>query len=290
MSNVFENPIELLEGMWPTPLLRLGIGKDLWAKLEFYNPFSRSIKDRTAYFLFKEAMKSKPAEIVEASSGNTAIALAALSAIASVRFTAFIPSTAPQSFRTILEILGSEVVEAGTKTTDLIPLVKSYAEKIGAVNVDQFTNRVNPEAHYSTTAKEIASQLSNIGKSPRRVIATMGTGGHIAGIVKFFRPMGVEVIGVQPAVGERIPGIKRQEVENPFIKEYPPSRVVEVTFEEAVEGIRDVARGSGILVGPTAGATVAAFKKLETGKEDTTVLVFPDDVYKYLDEIGQDQT
>lgn len=57
--HVFEDSIDLLEGMWPTPLLKLNIGKDVWGKLEFYNPFSRSIKDRTAYYLLRRRLRGK---------------------------------------------------------------------------------------------------------------------------------------------------------------------------------------------------------------------------------------
>ncbi|TRM73070.1 cysteine synthase, partial [Sulfolobus sp. A20-N-F8] len=66
--------------MWPTPLLKLKIGDDVWGKLEYYNPFSRSIKDRTAYYLFKQALVNNSRQIVEATSGNLGVALASLSA------------------------------------------------------------------------------------------------------------------------------------------------------------------------------------------------------------------
>lgn len=69
-EKVYYNPIQLLEENWPTPLLKLSIGQDVWAKLEFFNPFSRSIKDRTALFLFREALKADATQITEATSGN----------------------------------------------------------------------------------------------------------------------------------------------------------------------------------------------------------------------------
>jgi len=285
VSNVFENSIELLEGSWPTPLLKLRIGKDVWGKLEFYNPFSRSVKDRTAFFLFREALKKDIKWIAEASSGNTAIALASLSAIFGVKFTAFIPLTSPSSFKSVLSLLGAEYVEAGDRTTDLVPLVKEFAKRFGASNLDQFSNPVNVEAHYQTTAKEIWEQMESVGKKPRRIIATVGTGGHLAGMVKFFKEVDptVKVVGVQPAEGERIPGIKRQSSDNPFLRSYPPDELVDVRFKDALNGIRAVASVDGILIGPSAGATVAAYLMEQT--DDTTVLIFPDDVFKYLDEI-----
>jgi len=283
--HVFEDPIELLENMWPTPLLKLKIGEDVWAKLEFYNPFSHSIKDRTGWFLFKQALENNANEIVEATSGNLGIALASLSAIFNKKFTSFIPAKAPQSFKVMMKILGAQVIQAGKSTTELLPLVKQYSKSTGALHLDQFRNPLNYMTHYYTTAKEIDEQLEYLNKKPQRIIATAGTGGHLTGIAKYFKEKygsDIEIIGVQPAEGERIPGIKRQD-ENSFVGLVKIDRMIDITRKEAVEGIVDVARSSGILIGISAGATVAAYKKLADDK--TTVLVFPDDAFKYFMEL-----
>lgn len=289
--HVFTNAIELMEGMWPTPLLKLNIGNNVWAKLEFYNPLSHSIKDRTALFLFKEALKRKTEHLVEATSGNTGIALSALSAIYNVKFTVFVPSTAPSAFPVLMKLLGSEVISAGSSTNDLLPLVKRLSSFGGYTHLDQFNNEVNVLAHYETTAKEIEAQCNNAGINLRRIIATAGTAGHLVGIAKYFKEKKgdeIEIIGVHPAEGERIPGIKRVTPDNKFLKMTKIDRLVDVTLKEAVEGVKDVARKSGILIGLSAGATVAAFKKLglidDTG---ATVLIFPDDAFKYINELSQ---
>ena len=289
--HVFDNPIQLIEGMWPTPLLKLSIGENVWAKLEFYNPFSHSIKDRTALFLMKEAIRRNVKSLVEASSGNTGIALAALAAIFKINFTVFIPSTAPSSFKVLSKLLGANVVSAGSSTTELLPLVKKLSEFNGYTHLDQFNNEINVLAHYETTAKEIDEQAKSAGIKVRRIVATMGTAGHIVGIAKYFKEKyndEVEIIGVEPAKGERIPGIKRvtDDENNKFLKMVKIDKIVEVKLQEAVSGVIEVARNDGILIGLTAGATVAAYKKIMEDSKEATILIFPDDAFKYVDELA----
>ncbi|MCI2414540.1 MAG: PLP-dependent cysteine synthase family protein [Candidatus Aramenus sp.] len=284
--HVFENPIELLEGMWPTPLLKLSLGKELWAKLEFYNPFSKSIKDRTAWYLFKQALESGKEEVTEATSGNVGVSLSAFSAIFSRKFTAFIPSLAPKTFKVAMKVLGANVIQAGSSTNELLPLVKKYSSMTSALHLDQFSNPLNVKAHYETTAREIDEQLKSVGRRVERIIATAGTGGHLTGLSKYFKERypDVEVIGVQPAKGSRIPGIKRQEGDG-FVSQASVDRIMDITLEEAFEGVKKVAKSSGILIGLSAGATVAAYEKI--ADERVTVLVFPDDMFKYIDEIAE---
>ncbi|WP_184650941.1 cysteine synthase family protein [Sulfurisphaera ohwakuensis] len=283
-----------MQGMWPTPLLKLNIGNDVWAKLEFYNPFSHSIKDRTALFLFKEAIKQNAKSIVEATSGNTGIALSALSSIFKINFTVFIPSTAPSSFKVLMKILGANVISAGNSTTELLPLVKKLSEFNGYTHLDQFHNEINVLAHYETTAKEIDEQTKVSGIKVKRIIATMGTAGHIVGIAKYFKEKygdDVEIIGVEPAQGERIPGIKRvtDDKDNKFLKIAKIDKIIEIKFREAVEGVIDVARNDGILIGLSSGATVSAYKKVirESKGEGATILIFPDDAFKYVNELEE---
>ena len=289
--HVFDNPIQLIEGMWPTPLLKLSIGENIWAKLEFYNPFSHSIKDRTALFLFKEAIRRNVKSLVEATSGNTGVALSALSAIFKINFTVFIPSTAPSSFKVLSKLLGANVITGGSSTTELLPLVKKLSEFNGYTHLDQFNNEINVLAHYETTAKEIDEQTKSVGIKAKRIIATMGTAGHIVGIAKYFKEKyndEVEIIGVEPAKGERIPGIKRvtDDENNKFLKMAKIDKIVEVKLQEAISGVIEVARNDGILIGLTAGATVAAYKKIMVDSKEATILIFPDDAFKYVDELG----
>ncbi|MEM0374653.1 MAG: cysteine synthase family protein [Sulfolobaceae archaeon] len=274
--------------MWPTPLLKLKIGSEVWAKLEFYNPFSRSIKDRTAWFLFMDVLRRGYSKIVDATSGNTGIALASLARIYNKEFIAFLPQTSAKVFKSFMKILGAKIIEAGNSTNEILPLVRQFASSFNIYHVDQFTNVANLIAHYETTAKELDEQLRSIGKKPERIIATMGTAGHIAGIAKYFKERygkSIEIIGVQPAEGEKIPGIKRQSEDNVFLKQVEIDKVIDVTFKEAMYGILEVARTSGILFGFSGGACVAAYSKLKDDK--LTVLIIPDDLYKYVYEVSE---
>jgi len=286
---VFESPIELLEGMWPTPLLKLKIGPDVWAKLEFYNPFSKSIKDRTAWFLFKDALRKGYLKLVDATSGNTGIALASLARIFNREFIAFLPQTSARVFRSFMRILGAKVIEIGNSTNEILPLVKQFALSSNAYHVDQFSNIANLIAHYETTARELDEQLGSIGKRPERIIATMGTAGHIAGIAKYFKEKygdKVEIVGVQPSDNERIPGIKRQSQDNVFLSQVKIDKVVDITFKEALEGILEVARSSGLLFGFSGGACVAAYNKFFKDNK-LSILIIPDDLYKYVYEVSE---
>ncbi|WP_373279917.1 cysteine synthase family protein [Metallosphaera hakonensis] len=285
-EKVYFNPVQLLEDNWPTPILKMPFGEDLWAKLEFFNPFSRSIKDRTALFLFREALKEDAKQITEATSGNVGVALSSLSAIYGRKFIAFIPTQAPKVFKTAMKILGTEVVEAGKSTNDLLPLVKSFALSSGSYHLNQFNNPLNVKAHMETTAKEIDEQMKSINKFPERIVATMGTGGHIAGISRYFKEKygdKIEIVGVQPAENERIPGIKRQNGDT-LSASAKIDRVIDITTKEAIDGVIKVARTTGILIGLSSGATVTAFDRFSDKK--VTVLVFPDDGFKYLEELN----
>ncbi|BCU68437.1 cysteine synthase [Sulfolobales archaeon HS-7] len=270
--------------MWPTPLLKLDIGPNVWAKLEFFNPFSRSIKDRTAYFLIKNEIEKGRNRFIEASSGNLALALASLASIYKFEFTPFIPSTSSRFFKVALKILGIRYVEYGNKTTEIVPLAKKYAELTEAANLDQFTNERNPNAHFTTSAREILEQLGSVGKFPERIFASVGTGGHITGLYRFFKQFDkkVEVVAVQPKEGSKIPGMKRID-ESGFAEVKSIQKVIDVSEGEALAGVQLIARRNGILVGLSAGATVSAFLKIMD--ERTTVLIFPDDLFKYIDEV-----
>jgi cysteine synthase A len=270
--------------MWPTPILK--VDERAWAKLEFFNPISHSVKDRTALYLVLSAIKEGKKGIVETTSGNTGLAMAALTAVLNLKFTVFLPKVASQNYRVLLEIFGAEVREGRSTTTETLELVKEFEKAKGYYHPDQFHNELNVKVHMETTAKEIEEQMSSIGVKVERVIASMGTGGHAVGIGKYFKDKygkDVEVIGVVPAKGSRIPGIKRQDEGNPFeLRHHVIDKVVDVTALEAYEGVKKVARKAGILVGLSSGAVYAAYEKVKDGR--ATVLIFPDDGFRYAEE------
>ncbi|MDI3475021.1 MAG: hypothetical protein PWQ79_199 [Thermococcaceae archaeon] len=261
-----------------------------FAKLEFFNPFSRSIKDRAAFNMLLRAIErgelNGTKRLFEASSGNTSIALAALSNILGVEFRAYLPKPTPKSTMTLLRVLGAEVLLTDFETIDqkMVEFVKEEARKHGAANLNQFENDDNFDAHYRFTAREIEEQLKSIGRKPDVLIAGIGTSGHIAGIARYLKERyETTVIGVVPAPGEKIPGIKPLQTGPKWVKDAKIDRVVEMTQKEAVEGVVKVARKDGLIIGLSSGAVVGAYEKLSEELDGTIVLVFPDDGFKYVE-------
>lgn len=293
--NVFKNTLELFEKFKPTPLVKLqslsGEDREVFAKLEFFNPFSRSIKDRAVFNMLMKAKQRGEIngrnKLFEVTSGNVGIAIAALSNIMGAKFRAYLPKPTPKTTEVLLKILGAEVVRTDFETIDpeVIAFVKREAEKEDAINLNQFENDDNFEAHYRYTAKEIDEQLKSIGKKPDVIMAGSGTSGHIGGLSKHFKEKykDVKVIGVVPAKGEKIPGIKRPETRPKWFFQAEIDDVVEVTQREAVEGVFEIARNEGILIGLSSGAVVRAFERIKNKYEGTYVLIFPDDGFKYVE-------
>jgi len=292
-NNVFSSVQDLVYGLWPTPLVRLDRFGDVWAKLEFFNPLSRSIKDRTVLFLLRRFMNDglKGNLVEEASSGNVAIALASLANIYGFRYRAYTTRHLPRTTEVLLRVLGAEVVRVDRDMIDeeFWRWVRDHAVSNGFVNLNQFENVDNPEGHYYVTGEEIVRQFMSVGKKPRVFIASVGTGGHITGIARRLRDAfgDVYVVGVEPKAGSAIPGIKRLESGTRWVREVV-DEIVEVGLEEAVDGVIKVARGTGLLIGLSSGAVFHAFLRVRERFGDVTyLLVFPDDIYKYVDIIDR---
>lgn len=285
--------MSLLIDNWPTPMVMLETEsdekKEVWAKLEFYNAFSKSVKDRPVWNMLIRALEEGTLSnaLEEATSGNVGISLACLSNIFGLKFTAYIPKPTPKATETLLKILGASVIRTEYQTIDrhFWTEVSKHASEIGATNLNQFENDANFEVHYEITAKEIIEQLEAIGRIPDFVIAGIGTSGHIAGISKRLKERygeQVKIIGVQPAPGSSIPGIKRIETKPKWLSMVKIDEIIDVSWEEAVRGVIEVARREGLLVGLSSGAVFQAYKKLSE-KEGVFVLVFPDDGFKYAE-------
>ncbi|KPU63185.1 cysteine synthase [Thermococcus sp. EP1] len=261
-----------------------------FAKLEFFNPFSRSIKDRAVFNLLMKALDRKDINgtriLFEATSGNVGISMAAMANILGIEFRAYLPKPTPKSTQILLNVLGAELIKTEFETIDpaMIEFVKKEAEEAGAVNLNQFENDDNFEAHYKYTAREIEEQLKSIGKQADVIVAGVGTSGHIAGIAKYFKEhYNTKVVGVVPAKGEKIPGIKRLETRPKWFFQVDIDQVVEVTQKEAMEGSIKIARRDGLLIGLSSGAVVKALEKLRNEYSGTAVLIFPDDGFKYVE-------
>ena len=297
---VFHDVLSLITGLWPTPLVRLkslsDSEYDVWAKLEFFNALSHSIKDRPVWYMIKKAAEEGRLGKVlyEASSGNVAIAMALLSNILGVKARLFVPKPTPRTTETLLKIIGAEVIRTDFQTIDrdFVEYVKERAAEDGATNLNQFENDRNPESHYLYTAREIDTQLNAVGRSPpKAIVCGVGTSGHIAAISKYFKSKyegRVLIVGAVPARGDVIPGIKRPETGPKWLPEAEVNYIIDVRTEDAAREVVNIARSEGLLVGLSAGAVVSAFRKVrgELGA-GTYVLVFPDDIFKYVEYVGK---
>ncbi|MCX8186910.1 MAG: pyridoxal-phosphate dependent enzyme [Sulfolobales archaeon] len=292
---VFKDTEELLYKNWPTPLVRLKNsslqGRTVWAKLESYNPWSASIKDRIGWYMFKkltEKLGNPPKLIYEATSTNTGLALAALSSIHGLKFRAYLPSTAAAG-EALLKIYGAEVIVSPKPlTVDLIADVKSAADSDGAANLNQFENDANLEVHLKYTAKELELQIRKAGILPKAIIGGLGTSGHMSAIALYFKSRfnNVKIYGVVPRQGESIRGIRRVETGMKWIKYVELDGVIEVSLKEATKSAIEIANRDGILVGLSSGAVYHAYKAMvEAGQfsEGDYILIFPDTGFKYVE-------
>ncbi|MEO3993559.1 MAG: pyridoxal-phosphate dependent enzyme, partial [Desulfurococcaceae archaeon TW002] len=281
-----------------TPLVRLeSLSSDtvnVWCKLEWYNPYSCSIKDRTAWYMLKKAFEKlgKVNALYEATSTNTGLALAALSNIYGIKSRLYLPSTTQQCVDYILKLMGAEVVrKEATITTEMIEDVKKDALRDGATNLNQFENDHNFEAHLRYTAKEIDLQVRSGGLKLAAVVGGLGTSGHLSAISHYVKNRygdQVKIIGVVPTKSDLIPGIRRVESGMKWVHLVKVDKIYDVTLEEALEGLINVARKDGILVGLSSGAIVqAARKAIDDGivSEGDIILVIPDHGLKYVEII-----
>jgi cysteine synthase len=273
LHRVFNNSLELLTGGWPTPLLKVSDPpREAYAKLEWFNPFSASVKDRTTYYLLKSVRGDW---LVEVSSGNVALALAALGNVLGKRVKLYIP-TAGRYVAPLLDFLGAEyqILDVSMTVEALEHLQKDLRE--GAVHPNQFGNDMNFIAHLRTAA-ELDWQLSAVGKRPDYIVAGLGTSGHASALGFYFGVRyGTKLIGVQPR--DWIPGIRRVETGMKWLS-LISAEVVDVSLKEALEGVREFAKRTGLLIGPSAGAVYKAFTAQR--RDGVYVLIFPDSLMKY---------
>lgn len=290
----------------PTPLVRLHrVAPDLYLKLEWFTPFG-SVKDRAAAYLLEglaERGELDAKELVEATSGNTGIALAALATLAGVKLTVTIPDGVPEEKKTLLRMLGAEVWET---PDDLCPvdhpkdgaiaLARSLVASAGGdkyVMPGQYDNPDNVRAHYETTGPEIWAQSE--GKV-RTFVAGFGTTGTITGVGRFLKEQDptIRIVGVEPQPGHRLPGLKSfREANVPSILDWSViDDVVRIDDAAAYATTLRLYREEALIVGPSTGAVVAAVDQVQP--EGVTVGISPDSGLRYLsyfaDMLGDDGT
>lgn len=304
MSNINENSLELIGN---TPLLKAnrwsekaGIGENpVLVKLEYFNP-AGSVKDRIAKAMIEDAEEKgllKPgATIIEPTSGNTGIGLAAVAAAKGYHAIFTLPDTMSIERRKLLKAYGAELVlTEGSKGMKgaIAKAEELKAAKPGSIILGQFVNPANPAIHKKTTGPEIWKQTD--GKVDI-FIAGVGTGGTITGVGEYLKEQNpsVKVVAVEPAgspvLSKGTPGShKIQGIGPGFVPDTLNTsvydEVITVENEDAFEEGRAFARSEGILVGISSGAALKAAKELASRPENkgkTIVALLPDSGDRYL--------
>lgn len=247
-------------------------------KLEGNNP-AGSVKDRPVFSMIGQAEKRgdiSPGDVlIEATSGNTGIALAMVAAVKGYKMILIMPENATNERKASMRAYGAELIlvskqEGMEGARDLAK--KMEREGKGKV-LDQFGNADNPLAHYESTGPEIWQQSRG---QVTHFISSMGTTGTIVGTSKYLKQQNpeIEVIGLQPAEGAAIPGIRR------WPKEYLPSifsdqnidQIAQVGQDEAEQAMRDLAKYEGIFAGVSSGGAVATALKLAEQLEAAVIV------------------
>ncbi len=304
MAKIYDDATQLIGN---TPLVRVNkltksSGATVLAKLEFYNP-ANSVKDRLGVAIIDAAVKDgslKPGgTIIEATSGNTGIALAFVAAARGYKVVLTMPETMSMERRALLRAFGAELIltpgPAGMKGA-VEESERIAARRPGAILARQFANAANPEIHRTTTAVEIWDDTDG---QVDIVIAGVGTGGTITGVgeaLKAKKP-GVQIIAVEPAESPLLNGgepgpHKIQGIGANFIPEILNTEiydeVIDVDSETAIATARAAAREEGLLVGISSGAALHAASivaKRPENKGKMIVVIIPSFGERYLSSV-----
>ncbi len=289
MARIYDDVTTLIGN---TPLVRLnrlteGAGATVVAKLEFYNP-ANSVKDRIGVSIVDAAEASGDlppgGTIVEATSGNTGIALAMVGAARGYQVVLTMPESASKERRGLLRAFGAELIltPAAEGMKGAVAKAEAIAaERPGAVLARQFANEANPAIHRTTTAEEIWADTDG---AVDVVVAGIGTGGTITGVGQVLkeRKPGLQVVAVEPAESPILNGgqpgpHKIQGIGANFVPEILDTsvydEVVDIDAETAMETARDAARREGLLVGISSGAAIAAALQVAKRPENDGKLI-----------------
>lgn len=270
LDTIGNTPMVELRRLNPNPAVKI------YAKLEGNNP-GGSVKDRPALNMIKSAMErgdiKKDTKLVEATSGNTGIALALIAGIFKLDAELVMPLSSTRERVLTMEAFGAKVTLLET-----IEESRDYAEKKGANGgyylLNQFANPDNPAAHYKTTGPEI---WRDTHQKITHFVSSMGTTGTIMGCSEYLKEQnqGIQIVGCQPTEGSSIPGIRRWP-EDYVPKIFDPKKVdhvMDISQAEAEETCRQLAKQEGIFAGVSSGGAAAA--ALRVAKEiDEGVIVF----------------
>jgi cysteine synthase A len=291
-----QNPIEVGN----TPLINLD---GIYAKLECVNP-TGSIKDRMVKFILDESEKRgwlrKGMVVVEATSGNTGIALSYFGRQMGFDVRIIMPENMTQERKDLIRGFGAELIlcsgEGGF--LEALRVRDKMVREEHCFTTNQFSNQLNTQCHYQTTGQEIIRQLRAASVAADAFVAGVGTGGTLIGIARALRETtpNIFVAAVEPAespvlsggaagphsiagIGDGfVPGLVKNEEGglSPLIHE-----IMKVRSEDAIEGSKDLAKDFGLCVGVSSGANYVAAKKLQS-RFDTVVTILPDGFTRYV--------
>ena len=304
MAKIYDDVTKLIGN---TPLVRLnklteGLDATIVAKLEFYNPAS-SVKDRIGVAIIDAAERSGElppgGTIVEATSGNTGIALAFVGAVRGYDVVLTMPETMSKERRALLRAYGAELIltpgSVGIKGA--VDKAREIAkERPGAILARQFENEANPEIHRRTTAEEIWNDTDG---AVDILVAGIGTGGTITGVGQVLkaRKPGVQIIGVEPAESPILNGgapgpHKIQGIGPNFVPQILDrtvyDEIIDVDAETSVAVARDAAKREGLLVGISSGAAIQAAIQVARRPENAgklIVVIVPSFGERYLTSV-----
>ncbi len=285
-----------------TPVVRINrlapVHVTMYVKCEYFNPLS-SVKDRLAIAIIEDAERRgllKPGQtVVEATSGNTGIALAMVCAVKGYPFVATMVETFSIERRKIMRALGAKVIltPAAERASGMVRKAQELAEQHGWFWARQFDNQANPEYHRQTTGPEILSDFA--GKPLDFWVSGWGTGGTLTGagqMLKKARP-DIKVIATEPASAALLQGaeFKPHKIQG-WTPNFIPSvldqsiadEIIPVTDEESIQTARDLAAKEGIFCGISAGGTFAAALKVaaKAPKGSVILAMLPDTAERYL--------
>jgi cysteine synthase B len=285
--------MKLFELIGNTPLIQLdhipvNPKVKIFCKLEGQNP-GGSVKDRAAYNMLRSAIDrgdiKSGDKLVEATSGNTGIALAMVAKVLGLEMTLIMPDNSTKERVISMEAYGAKVIlTPAAKTIEYSRTLAEQMSKEGYFMLDQFGNPDNYLAHYKTTGPEIWEDTDG---EVTHFVSAMGTTGTIMGVSKYLKERNpdIQIVGTQPTDGSSIPGIRRWSPE--FLpKIFDPSRidkVIDVSQDQATEMTRRMAKEEGILAGMSSGGALhAAIELSKTLNEGIIVCITCDRGDRYL--------
>ena len=283
VESIGDTPVIEIPRLSPSPDVRL------FAKLEAANP-TGSIKDRVARALIDDLEahgRLKPGSIIlEATSGNTGIALAMIGRRKGYRVAVVMPDNVTLERRQLVALHGAEIIDSpgSLGSNGAIALARDLvARDPQFVMADQYANEANPRVHEETTGPELLEAVPEIDV----FVAGLGTGGTLTGVGRYLRRAkpGVRIVAAEPLPGEAVQGLRS--LDEGFVPEIFDASLLDdryvVANRDAVEAARELLELEGVLAGPSSGAILAvATRVARTMERGTIVALLPDGGWKYL--------